>query len=201
MVQNEVNRFAGEECFIPPVVMHWANIHPAVAQEMIRRGTRCYSSNLHPRVMGGPSLADRQKGGNMQEVEKRSASGVDRNANTLGLKLHYGFYEESDYLAQNAVYYDPLVGLFFFASIGVCCNLVPLADIPERYAKVAENAAANGFEIFNAASHEQYTFPYYPNYLPDHMERLECAARSMYELGCKAVFFNDGVMGNTSWDK
>ncbi|MBR2345187.1 MAG: hypothetical protein IKA71_05315 [Lentisphaeria bacterium] len=200
LVQNEIHRFAGEECFIPPVVMHWANVHPTVAQEMIRRGTRCYSMNLHPRVMGGPSLADRQKGGNMQEVEKRSASGVDRNADTLGLKLHYGFYEETDYLSKNAVYYDPLVGLFFFSSVGTCCNLVALADIPGRYAKIAENASRSGFEIFNAASHEQYTFPYYSNYLPDHMDRLKCAARSMFELGCKPVFFNDGILGNTAWD-
>ena len=74
LVQNEIYRFAGEECYIPPVVIHWANIHPACTQEMVRRGTTCYPSTTRLRVMGGPSLADRQKGGNMQEVQSRSAS-------------------------------------------------------------------------------------------------------------------------------
>ena len=78
LVQNEIYRFAGEESYIPPVVIHWANIHPVVAEEMVKRGTRCYSQNLRPRVMGGPSLADRQKGGDMNAVEKRSARGADR---------------------------------------------------------------------------------------------------------------------------
>jgi len=201
MVQNEIIRFAGMECFVPPIVIHWANIHPAVAQEMIRRGTRAYSNNLHPRVMGGPSLADRQKGGNMAAIEKRSASGIDRNPETEGLNLHYGFYEPRNYLAKSAVYYDPLIDLFFFGQNSVCCNLVPLAEIPKRYEAVAARAEKSGFEVFNAASHEQYTFPYYPNYLPDHMQRLECAAECLKELGCKPVFFNEGVLGNTSWEK
>ena len=58
-----------------------------------------------------------------------------------------------------------------------------------------------GFENFGIVSHEQYTFPYYPNYLPDHMERLDLTARLYTEAGCKPVFFNDGILGNTTWDK
>ncbi|MBO5722228.1 MAG: hypothetical protein J6S19_03845, partial [Lentisphaeria bacterium] len=57
-----------------------------------------------------------------------------------------------------------------------------------------------GTEILNYASHEQYTFPYYANYLPDHMQRIETAARCLLaEGGCKPVFFNEGLMGNTAW--
>ena len=58
-----------------------------------------------------------------------------------------------------------------------------------------------GNEIFNAASHEQYTFPYYSNYLPDHMQRIEEAMRCLVEGGCTPVFFNDGLLGNTAWEK
>ena len=50
-------------------------------------------------------------------------------------------------------------------------------------------------------SHEQYEFPYYHNYLPDGMARLECAAKLMAESGCKPVFFSEGLLGNTSWEK
>ena len=97
-VQNEIVRFAGEESYSAPVVIHWANIHPAVAKEMIRRGTTCYSTALRMRVMGGPSLADRQKGGDMKSVTQRSLSGADKDAGTLGFKMHYDRIEETGYL-------------------------------------------------------------------------------------------------------
>ena len=62
-------------------------------------------------------------------------------------------------------------------------------------------AAAAGTEVFNFASHEQYSFPYYPNYLPDHQLRIETAARLLTEEGgCKMVFFNEGLLGNTAWE-
>ena len=128
-VQNEIVRFAGEESYIAPVVIHWANIHPAAAQEMVRRGTTCYSTALRLRVMGGPSLADRQKGGDMKSVTKRSLSGADKDAGTLGFKMHYDRIEETGYLEKHHCYYDPLIKLFFFRTNGVCCNLVPLNEI------------------------------------------------------------------------
>lgn len=199
-VQNEIVRFAGEESYIAPVVIHWANIHPAVAQEMIRRGTTCYSTALRMRVMGGPSLADRQKGGDMKSVTQRSLSGADKDAGTLGFKMHYDRIEEAGYLEKHHCYYDPLLKLFFFRTNGVCCNLVPLAEIGPRLRTTFENAAKRGVEIFGNASHEQYTFPCYPNYLPDHMQRLACAARVMRENGCESVFFTQGILGNTAWD-
>ena len=89
LIRDEIIRFAGEEAFIPPLTIHWGNIHPAAAAEIIRRGTRCYNSSFRPKVMGGPSLADRQKGGNMAQVQQRSLSGEDKAASTEGLKLHY----------------------------------------------------------------------------------------------------------------
>lgn len=201
-VQNEIVRFAGAESYIAPCVIHWANVHPAVAQEAIKRGMTCYSKTFRLRVMGGPSLADRQKGGNMQQVEKRSMSGEDKAMNTEGLKLHYGFQEEDSFLSKNFGYFDPLLNLFFFQCRGVCCNLVPLENIKPRMDATFEAAAKSGVEFFNCASHEQYTFPYYPNYIPDHMARLEEAARCMVEDGnCKPCFFSEGILGNTAWDK
>ena len=80
LVKNEILRFAGEKSFTPPIVMHWGNLHPAAAAELMRRGTRCYHRGFRPRVMGGPSLTDRQKGGNMEQVQQRSLSGQDKLA-------------------------------------------------------------------------------------------------------------------------
>ena len=40
-----------------------------------------------------------------------------------------------------------------------------------------------------------------PNYLPDHMQRIEEAARCLIETGgCKPVFINDGLLGNMAWE-
>ena len=58
-----------------------------------------------------------------------------------------------------------------------------------------------GVEALNYASHEQYTFPSYPNYIPDHLDRLALAARLFKENGFTPVFFNDGVLGNEAWEK
>ena len=204
LVQSNIYRFAGEECYINPVVIHWGNIHPVAAQEFIARGCKCYTTAMRARVMGGPSLADRQKGGNMQSVQSRSASGADRSCNTEALTRHYGFADEYNYIKNHGVYFDAELGLFFFGACGklggCCCNLVPLADVPARCQSMLDGAAKVGTEILNYASHEQYTFPYYANYLPDHMQRIEEAARCLLEVGgCKPVFFNEGLMGNTAW--
>ncbi|MBE6377573.1 MAG: hypothetical protein E7051_02005 [Lentisphaerae bacterium] len=199
MVQNEIYRFAGEASYITPNVIHWANIHPSAAQECIRRGCACYSTTFRLRVMGGPSLADRQKGGNMATVQARSCSGADMGLETLGLNMHYGFGEERNYITNHRSYYDPLLNIFFF-SCNATNNLLPLNETPAHLQKVISDAEKHDFEAFCVASHEQYSFPYYPNYLPDHMERIECSARVMSEYGAKPVFFSEGVLGNTVWE-
>ena len=200
LVQNEIIRFAGEKSFIAPIVIHWANIHPAVAAEIIRRGTRCYSNSFRARVMGGPSLSDRQKGGNMQQIQNRSLSGVDKAASTEGLKMHYEYPEENGYLARNFSYYDPTVDVIFFRGT-VCGNLVPLNEIPGKLEAYLNESERNGVDAMSFASHEQYTFPSYPNYIPDHMERLALCAKIFTERGYKPVFYNDGILGNTVWEE
>ncbi|MBR2374089.1 MAG: hypothetical protein IKA87_07650, partial [Lentisphaeria bacterium] len=96
--------------------------------------------------------------------------------------------------------YNPHLDITFFRG-NCCCNLVPLDVIPERLNKAVASAAAVGSEVFNVGSHEQYTFPYYHNYIPDHMERISKAAETMVGLGCKPVFFAKGLLGNESWEK
>ena len=200
LVQNEIIRFAGEKSFIAPLTIHWGNLHPAAAAEIIRRGTRCYNSAFRARVMGGPSLADRQKGGNMAKVQQRSLSGEDKAASTEGLKMHYEYPEETGYLKSRYAYYDPTLKVCFLGSCGICCNLVPLAEIPKRFEAAMKNVERYGVDAVKFGSHEQYTFPSYPNYLPDHMERIALTARLFKENGFKPVFFTEGLLGNMSWE-
>ncbi len=200
LVQGEIYRFAGEKSFIPPQVIHWANIHPAVTQEMIRRGSTCYSYTPRARVMGGPSLADRQSGGNMKLIQERSISGEDKSSGTAGLKMHYDYPEEVSYLDKHGVYYDPAIGLFFHGNSDACTNLVPIDEIPAKVAaKMAQRESA-GTEVAGFAGHEQYSFPYYPNFVPDHDDRILLLSRLFHEHGYQATFINDGLLGNTAWD-
>ena len=75
-----------------------------------------------------------------------------------------------------------------------------MAEIPKRFEAILKEADSLGTEALSFASHEQYTFSSYPNYLPDHMERIGLTARLFMEHGFKPVFFNDGLLGNTAWE-
>ena len=199
MVQNEIVRFAGEESYIPPVVIHWGNIHPTVAQECVKRGVRCYPSFMRPCVMGGPSLAERTGGGDMKKVQERSTSGADRKTGTQGLALYYKDHELESYLRSERNYYDPLMGIVITGPGAVCSNLTPL---DQTAAKVKSNIEANlksGCEVMNMASHEQYTYSYYPNFLPDHMQRIELAVKTAVEAGYTGTFYAEGFLGNMAW--
>ena len=50
--------------------------------------------------------------------------------------------------------------------------------------------------LLSLETHEQYSFPSYFNYLPDHLERIETAIRTATEAGYKSVFFAEGFLGN-----
>ena len=199
MVQNEIVRFAGEESYIAPVVIHWGNIHPTVAQECVKRGVRCYPAFMRPCVMGGPSLADRMKGGDMNKVQSRSITGADRSIGTEGFALYYKNQEQESYLNRYRNYYDPLMGIVITGPGAVCSNLVPLDKTEERVKRAIAVNEKSGCEFMNMASHEQYTYSYYPNYLPDHMQRIELAVKTAVEAGYTGTFFPEGFMGNMSW--
>ena len=93
------------------------------------------------------------------------------------------------------------MGLVIRSGGAVCCNLVPLDQIEGRVKEFIDANTATGAEYVNIATHEQYTFPYYCNYLPDHLKRLDLAVKTVVEAGYEPVFFSDGFMGNTAWEK
>ena len=206
MIRDEIVRFAGESTFIAPVVLHWGNISPAVAQALIERGCKAYSSMFRAHYMGGPSLADRLKGAQAGNIAKCQAGAESMSRSRSAAQLGFGFdehfnaMEENSYLANHRAYYNPYLGVVFYWGY-CCCNLVPIEQIPPRFAEAFKAAEKSGNELFSGASHEQYTFPYYHNYIPDHMARIECAAKCLVEGGCTPVFYSEGFMGNMSWGK
>ena len=135
----------------------------------------------------------------MKKVQERSTSGADRKTGTQGLALYYKDHELESYLRSERNYYDPLMGLVITGPGAVCSNLTPL---DQTAAKVKSNIEANlksGCEVMNMASHEQYTYSYYPNFLPDHMQRIELAVKTAVEAGYTGTFYAEGFLGNMAW--
>ena len=204
LVHDQIVRFAGEETFITPVVIHWAIISPSCVKVLKDRGVKAYSGAFRPRLMGGPSAIERAVG-SAKNTAANSQQGASYQRDKqlagdfgFGFEEHYNVMEEVAYLDRHRVMYNPFFDITFFRGC-CCCNLVPLEVIPARLAKAFAGSAEVGNEIFDFASHEQYSFPYYHNYIPDHLERIAKAAELMAENGCKPVFFAQGYMGNDAW--
>ena len=82
----------------------------------------------------------------------------------------------------------------------VLLETVATGGMKKIFEKIMENVSRYGADAVKFGSHEQYTFPSYPNYLPDHFERIALTARLFKENGFRPVFFNEGLLGNRSWD-
>jgi len=55
--------------------------------------------------------------------------------------------------------------------------------------------------VIALATHEQYSFPFYANYIPDHFERMEAVVKWCAEHDYRPVFPHVGIIGNTAWNE
>ena len=196
LVKSEICRFAGENSFIVPAVLHWNNASPGVAEELIALGCKCYSESMRHRVMATPPFDELTPA--EQQNKFRSEIYVSPDP---GIARHYGFAEEIDYLEKYSALYDPGLKIFFYHD-WIICNLLELKDIPELFNQTLKKAELYNSDLFSAGGHEQYSFPYYENYQPDHFQKLESTVKLMKETaGCKFVFYQQGLLGNTAWDE
>jgi len=79
-----------------------------------------------------------------------------------------------------------------FSKVDLVINNTPLAQITGALEAAAHPADA---EIIDLLTHEQYFWDFYPDYIPDHPQRLEAALRWLTERGYRPVFFHEGFMG------
>ncbi len=98
----------------------------------------------------------------------------------------------SEYLSRHDAWKDFESGLVF-SLCDIVCNNVPV----DRTAATLEASAKdpNTAEIMDLFTHEQYFWPFYKRYLPDHPQRLDAAIRWVTEHGYKPVFFHEGFLG------
>ena len=54
-----------------------------------------------------------------------------------------------------------------------------------------EAKAASGQEKIMIGSHEQYSFPFYENYIPEYFEEIRTACKVMKKNGYQCVYFNE----------
>jgi hypothetical protein len=101
-------------------------------------------------------------------------------------------HARSEYLWNHDCLKDFDSGLVF-SRVDIVCNNTPI----ERIAPTLEPLAAdpNHREIMDLFTHEQYFWSFYPNYVPDHPQRLDTAIRWVTDHGYKPVFFHEGFLG------
>jgi hypothetical protein len=162
LVAGEIRRFAGEEAYALPTVLHWGMCPPACLPVLHERGVRALSGMF-----------------------RASSNGrYDVNYNLDAVR--------SEYLGHHDALVDLESGITF-SLIDIICNNTKVADTVAKLAALA--AAPDTAEIMDLFTHEQYFWPFYRNYVPDHFERLEAAIRFVTEAGYEPVFFHEGFLG------
>jgi len=161
LVAAEIRRFAGEETYAPPTVIHWGMTRHSAFQPLFSRGVRVLSGYF---VLG--------KG--VYDVNYRWDA------------------ERSEYLGHHDAWKDFASGIVF-SRVDIVFNSVPVDRIAGTLEPLTKHP--NTAEIMDLFTHEQYFWPFYSNYIPDHPQRLDVAIRWVTEHGYKPVFFHEGFLG------
>jgi len=102
----------------------------------------------------------------------------------------------SEYLSRHDALMDFDSGIVF-SNVDLVCNSTPIDHIESTLEAMA--ADPHRVEIVDLFTHEQYFWPFYSNYLPDHAQRLDTAIRWVTERGYEPVFFHEGLLGGPDW--
>ncbi len=160
-VAEEIIRFAGEETYSPPTVIHWGMVQPNALKPLYERGVRVLS-------------------------------GYFRRPNGIWDVNYLLDDARSEYLSRHDALMDFDSGIAF-SRVDIVCNSTPVDRIIPTLEPLTRDP--NQAEIMDLFTHEQYFWPFYSNYIPDHFERLDVAIRWVTERGYKPVFFHEGFLG------
>ncbi len=160
-VAEQIIRFAGEQTYSPPTVIHWGMVQATALRPLYQRGVRVLS-------------------------------GYFRRSNGIWDVNYLVDDVRSEYLSRHDALMDFDSGIVF-SRVDIVCNEIPVERIVGTLEPLAKDP--NQAEIMDIFTHEQYFWPFYSNYLPDHFERLDVAIRWVTEHGYKPVFFHEGFLG------
>jgi hypothetical protein len=161
LVAAEIRRFAGEEVYAPPTVIHWAMTRHSAFKPLYQRGVRVLTGGFW-----------------------RTGGGWDINYNWDDVI--------SAYCARHNAWKHFQSGIVFSLN-SFCCNLVPV-DRTVASLEAATNRPDTA-EIVDIVTHEQYFWPFYFHYIPDHFQRLDTTIRWVTERGYQPVFYHEGFLG------
>ena len=160
-VQKQIYRFAGEETYTPPTIIHWGMIQPSSYKSLAGQGVRLLRGHF-----------------------KKSGNGSwDINNNLDDVR--------SEYLSRHDSLKDFDSGIIF-AKVDMVCNSTPIDQIVPGLESTAQDT--NQAENIDLMTHEQYFWPFYKNFIPDHFKRLDKAINWVTEHGYKPVFWNEEFM-------
>lgn len=161
LVNAEILRFAGEQAFSPPTVIHFCMVQPSAFKPLYERGVRALS---------GYFIMPNGKG-----------------------DINYRLDDvRTQYLSCHDAWKDFDSGIVF-SHVDIVVNNTPIEKIiPTLQPRVED---PNQAEIVDILTHEQYFWPFYARYVPDHFQRLETAVRWATEGGYKPVFLHEGFLG------
>ena len=167
LVNEQIMRFAGEEAFSMPTVIHWGMTRPSAWRPLYERGVRALSGYFSPKAGGGHDVDYRMD-------DTRSA-----------------------YLSKHDAMVDFDSGIVF-SRVDIVCNGTPVEKIVPTLEPLTKDP--DTAEIMDIFTHEQYFWPFYKAYLPDHAQRLDTALRYVSERGYEPVFFHQGFLGGKEPD-
>ena len=162
LVREQIIRFAGEQTYTPPTIVHWGMMPVQAYKAMAERNVKVLRGYF---ISNAPGKWD-----------------INQNMDA----------ERSAYISTHHILKDFESGIVF-SKVHLVCNSTPVGKI----ASLLESLQLHpqGSEILDLMTHEQYFWPFYTNYLPDHFERLNKAIGWAAEHGYKPVFWNDGFLG------
>ncbi len=161
LVAGEIRRFAGEESYAPPTVIHFAMLRRSALRPLAGRGVRALSGDF---------------------IWRWGRWDINYNWDDA----------TSEYLSRHNAWMDFQSGIVFSKG-SLTCNGVPVDQVAATLALLAKDP--NRAEIMDLFTHEQYFWPFYKRYIPDHAQRLDAAIRWVAEHGYKPVFFHEGFLG------
>lgn len=180
-VKEQILRFAGEASWSPPTVVHWGMVHPRAMPALIERGVTMLSgffmlqAGSHYTEDGEPMPAS---------IMAPGCAGYDVN--------YWLDQERSDYLAHHDALKDYRTGMVY-SPVDIVCNNTALEDVVPTLEPLTRNP--DTAEIMDLFTHEQYFWPYYSAYRPDHADRLDAAIGFCAENGYEPVWFHEGFLG------
>jgi hypothetical protein len=159
-VAEQIQRFAGEQTYTPPTVIHWGMVQPSALRPLAGIGVR---------TLSGLSSA-----GNPYDIN------------------YFLDDVRSEYIMRHDALKDYESGIIF-SKIDMVCNNTPVERIVPALEQLSRNP--DQAEIMDIFTHEQYFWPFYVAYVPDHFQRLDTAIRWLSEHGHKPVFYHEGILG------